>query len=257
MKRPEEYVDKEHPNYVCKLNKSLHGLKQAARCWNLTVDKFLKSEGYNQSPVDPCIYINIEERDGKQCIMIIAVYVDNTVLASNNDEMLESEKAKLNSKFEMEDRGPIHYCLGMLIQHDKEAKVLTISQKAYLEDVLKCFGMFDCKPISTLMEANKKLNKLTDDQEPVDVQRYQAAIGSLTYASIATRPNISSAVGALMARPGPEHWSGVKRIFRYIKGTVNFGMKYVASDQKDIMLNGFSDADWAGDTSTRLFIQIG
>ena len=99
----------------------------------MTVDKFLKSEGYNQSPADPCIYIKIEERDGKQCIMIIAVYVDDTALASNSEEMLESEKAKLNSKFEMEDRGLIHYCLGVLIQHDKEAKVLTISQKAYLE----------------------------------------------------------------------------------------------------------------------------
>ena len=104
------------------------------------------------------------------------------------------------------------------------------------------------------MEANKKFDKLPDDQEPVDVQRYQATIGSLTYASTATRPDISSAVGALsqhMAIPGPEHWSGVKRVFHYIKGTVNYSLKYVASDQKDIMLNGFSDADWAGDTSTR------
>ena len=99
------------------------------------------------------------------------------------------------------------------------------------------------------MEANKKFDKLPDDQEPVDVQRYQATIGSLTYASIATRPDISSAVGVLsqdMARPGPEHWSGLKRVFRYIKG-----LKYVASDQKDIMLNGLSDADWGGDTSAR------
>ena len=78
--------------------------------------------------------------------------------------------------------------------------------------------MFDCKPISTPMEANKKFDKLPDDQEPVDVQRYQATIGSLTYASIATRPDISSAVGVLsqdMARPGPEHWSGVNLVFRH------------------------------------------
>ena len=91
MKQPEKYVNKEHLNYVCKLNKSLYGLKQATLRCNLTVDKFLKSEGYNQSPADECIYIKLEERDGKQCIMIIAVYVNNTVLASNNDEMLESE----------------------------------------------------------------------------------------------------------------------------------------------------------------------
>ena len=61
MKQPEEYVNKEHPNYVCKLNKSLYGLEQAAWCWNLTVDKFLKSEGYNQSPADHVYILRLKK----------------------------------------------------------------------------------------------------------------------------------------------------------------------------------------------------
>ena len=125
------------------------------------------------------------------------MYVDDTILASNNDEMLKSEKAKLSAGFEMEDQGPIHYCLGMSVKRDNKAKVLSISQKAYLENVLQRFGMYDCKPVSAPMEPGKKYDKLPDDQDPVDIQRYQAATGSLTYASISTRSDISSAVGAL------------------------------------------------------------
>ena len=86
----------------------------------------------------------------------------------------------------MEDQRPIHYCLGMSVKHENEAKVLLISQKAYLENVLQWFGMYDCKSESTLMEPGRKYDKLPDDQDSVDMQRYQAAIRSLTYASIAT-----------------------------------------------------------------------
>ena len=152
MRQPEGYVDKDHPELVCKLNKSIYGLKQADRCWNLATDKFLKSSEYTQSTADQCIYSKIEIRDGRECLMILAVYVDDTILASNDDEMLKSGKAKLSAGFEIEDQGPIHYCLGMSVKHDNEAKVLSISQKAYLENVLLQFGMYDCKPVSTPME---------------------------------------------------------------------------------------------------------
>ena len=108
--------------------------------------------------------------------MILAVYVDDTILASNDDEMLKSEKAKLSARFEMEDQGPIHYCSGMSVKCDNEAKFLSISQKAYLENVLQQFGMYDCKPVSTLIEPGQKYDKSPDDQDLVDIQRYQAAI---------------------------------------------------------------------------------
>ena len=97
----------------------------------------------------------------------------------------------------MDDQGEIHYCLGMSIKRDREAKVLTISQKSYLENILKKFQMFDCKPVATPLEPGRRFKKLSDGEETVNKRQYQAAIGSLIYASVATRPDLSSAVGVL------------------------------------------------------------
>jgi len=147
--------------------------------------------------------------------MNIAVYVDDTILASNDFDYLKEEKLKLSKHFDMDDRGEIHYLLGMCIKRNMNLKVLTIDQTAYLESVLKRFRMEDCQPVSTPMETGKKFEKLDDGEEPIDVTNYQAAIGSLTYASIGTRPDLSAAVGALsqfMSKPGQEHCVGVKRI---------------------------------------------
>ena len=130
MKQPEGYIDKTQPNKVCKLRISIYRLIQSARCWNLTIDHYLKESGYVQSTANPCVYTKIKERNGHKCLMIIAVYVDDTVLASNNIEMLNAERHNLNENFDMEDLGEIHYCLGMSIKRDRAAKITTINQKA-------------------------------------------------------------------------------------------------------------------------------
>ena len=263
--KPEGYVDKERPGMVCKLRKSLYGLKQSARCWNVDMDQFLKALGYVQSSADPCVYSKTEVKDGKKCLMIIALYVDDVVLASNDVQMLKMEKAKLKERFEMEDLGEIHHCLSMSVRRDRAAKELTISQKTYLESVLKRFGMYDCKPVSTPMETGRKYEKLADGGTPMKTREYQAAIGSLTYAAIATRPDLSSAVGVLsqfMSNPGQEHWIGIKRIFLYIKETLDYGLKFEASSDEEFKFCGYADADWAGDVMSRkstigYFFQLG
>ena len=112
--------------------------------------------------------------------------------------------------------------------------------------------MFDCKPVSTPMECNKRFNKATENDNLFDVNIYQSAIGSLLYASIASRPDILFSVGVLsqfMSNPTQEHWSAVKRIFRYIKGTLNYSLQFVSSKANDITL--YSYADWTGDFDTR------
>ena len=197
MKQPEGYVDAKQPHKVFKLNKSIYGLKQSARCLNIAIDQYFKESGYVQCTADPCVYCKTECKDGKYCLIIIAVYVDDTILASNDIAMLTAEKTKLKERFEMEELGEIHHCLGMSIKRDRNAKVLMISQKTYLENVLKRFGMQDCKPVSTPMESTARYEKLADDEKPVNTREYQAIIGSLTYASIATRPDLSVAVGVL------------------------------------------------------------
>ena len=130
MKQPEGYVGAKQPHKVCKLNKSIYGLKQSARCWNIAIDQYVKESGYVQSTADPCVYCKTECKDGKSCLIIIAVYVDDTILASNDIGMLTAEKTKLKERFEMEELGEIHHCLGMSIKRDRNAKALMISQKA-------------------------------------------------------------------------------------------------------------------------------
>ena len=111
--------------------------------------------------------------------------------------------------------------------------------------------MEGCNPVSTPMETAAKFMKRTDDDPPCNKQLYQQAVGCLTYASVTTRPDISSAVGILsqfMSDPSEHHWRGIKRVLRYLKGTLEYGIQFLGSD---VQLIGFADADWAGDLDTR------
>ena len=130
---------------------------------------------------------------------------------------------------------------------------MSVSQQSYTERILKRFGMESCKPIATPLEPGKKFHELSSDDESFDTQTYQQAIGCLTYLSVTTRPDIAAAVGILsqyMSKPSKEHWMGVKRVLRYLKGTINYGIKYSSNkEEKDLV--GYCDSDWAGDIDTR------
>ena len=248
MEQPEGYVDPDRPDFVCKLNKGLYGLKQAARCWNETLDKHLIDSGYVKGSADSCIYIKVQDKS----FVIMAVYVDDIIPVSNDPSLLELEKKAICQRFEMVDNGAIEYFLGMFIRRDRENQILTISQPNYINEVLMRFGMSECKPVATPIEPGVKYEKLGDDEEPFDTQTYQQAIGCLTYISTSTRPDIAAAVGMLskyMSKPGYVHWMGVKRVLRYLRGTYDYGLVFVGNSNDG--LNAFSDSDWAGDVETR------
>ena len=252
MKQPEGYVDMKNQDKVCRLKKSLYGLKQSANCWNKVIHNYLISENYIQNQADPCVYQKNIDVDGKNVILIIALYVDDIIVISNDKELLVVEKLKLRTRFEMEDLGEIKYLLGMTIKRDRANRTLSIDQHQYLKCVLARFGMSQCKPVATPLEPGKKFEKLPDDEEPVNLREFQAAVGSLIYASVATRPDIAAAVGVLsqyMSHPSHDHWCGIKRVLRYISGTVDYGLCYKYTD--DLKLCGYSDADWGGDVNSR------
>ena len=199
MSQPEGFIDPNRPNYVCKLNKSIYGLKQPAICWNSTLHEFITSSGYRRSAADECIYIKqTKNSNGKISFVILAVYVDDMLPVSNDIDFLNAEKKSLCDRFEMTDQGEVHYILGMSIKRDRQNRTMYISQQNYVEGILKRFGMEDCKPISTPMENFAKFHKLSDEDKPFDTQIYQQAIGCLTYLSTAPRPDISVAVNALL-----------------------------------------------------------
>ena len=193
-----------------------------------------------------------EEANGHISYVILVVYVDDIFPVSNDPAMLKSEKAALCGRFEMIDQGEIHYLPGLSIKRDRESRTLTISQPNHTEKVLRKFGMENCKPVSTPLEPGRKLQQLSSSDESVDIQTYQQAIGCLTYVSTATRPDIAAAVGVLsqyMSKPSKDHWMGVKRVLRYLIGTLNYGLKFsVHGEQTE--LNGYSDAD-STDVDTR------
>ena len=253
MSQPEGFVDPGRPNHVYKLKKSIYGLKQSARCWNTTLDEYLKSVGYHKSNADGYIYVkSVKEANDRISFVILGVYVDDTIPVLNNPALLKAEKAALCERFEMVDLGEIHYLLGMSIKRDRECRTLTISQSNYVEKVLRKFGMENCKPVSTPLEPGRKFQQLSQDDEPFDVQTYQQAIGCLNYISKVTRPDIAAAVGVLsqyMSRPSKDHWIGVKRVLRYLKGTLMYGLKFSAHEEEPELL-GYSDADWEGDVDT-------
>ena len=225
MAQPNGFIDEDKPDHVCKLQRSIYGLKQAARCWNLAMDKFLKSSGYKCSGADSCLYTKLrKEESGKISFVILALYVDDILLISNQPGLLKNEKQLLADRFDIVDQGEVHYILGMCIKRNREKRLLSISQPKYLEQILKRFQMDKCKAVSTPLEPGKRFEKLSENETAVDTQKYQMIVGCLTYVSTATRPDIAASVGILsqfMSRPGRQHWEGIKRVLRYLKGTVD------------------------------------
>ena len=185
-------------------------------------------------------------------MMFIGVYVDDIILAAKNEKQLKQVKEKLSSKFDIKDLGELKYFLGMKIEQNEEAGSIWIGQPAYIENLLKRLGMQDSKPTSTPADVSLKLQPATSQTEPVNQAEYQSAIGSLMYLAVSTRPDIAFAVNSLArfnSNPQKDHWTALKRVLRYLKGTINIGILY-KQDGSDKCI-GYSDADWAGDTSDR------
>ena len=148
--------------------------------------------------------------------------------------------------------GKLHHFLGMKVVQDQETGSVWIGQKSYLENILRSFGMENCKAIHTPVDASTKLMKAVDNDTDVDQKLYQSAVGSLLYLSLATRPDITFAVSNVAkfcAKPSKQHWTAVKRIFHYLKGTQHYGLLYKKGNSDNC--SGFSDADWGGDLDDR------
>ena len=250
MKQPEGFVQEGKEKWVCKLKRSLYGLKQSARCWNAELDGQLKKMKFTQSSHDPCIY----SRFSNSKVFIIAVYVDDIILIGDSEEDIAHAKESLSRRFDVEDMGRIHYFLGVKVIQDQNLGSIWIGQSSFIVQLLKRFGMEESKAVDTPFDVSTKLVKRgssENDNDDVDKQMYQSAVGSLLYLSTRTRPDIAFAVGMcarFSAAPTTQHWTAVKRILRYLKGTLNLGLVYKSDDNE---LVAYSDADWAGDLNDR------
>ncbi|GBE86218.1 Retrovirus-related Pol polyprotein from transposon TNT 1-94 [Sparassis crispa] len=188
---------------VWKLNKALYGLKQAGREWYKKIRAEFEALGFTRCHSDHSVFYKND--DG--ILLIIAIYVDDMLILSDNLTAVTTLKEDLKSRFEMTDLGEARWLLGMEIARDRPCCVLELSQHQYVEKCLAQHGMADCRPVSTPMAQNQKLVKLSEAE--INPKPYQSALGSLMYAMIGTRPDLAFTVGALSqhaATPGKEHW---------------------------------------------------
>jgi hypothetical protein len=249
MRQPEGFIEPGKEHLVCRLKRSIYGLKQAPRCWNHVLDGQLKKMGFNQGSSDPCLYVCL---DSEGVTFLVAVYVDDIVLGGKSETKMNAVKEELSQNFEMKDLGPLHHFLGAKVIQDQVAGVIWIGQPSFTEKILRKFDMYDCKPVSTPVNPDVKLVSGENSNDPCKQKLYQAVVGSLLYLSTKTRPDIAYAVSSVArfcANPTKEHWTAVKRILRYLKGTSSLGLLYRESTPAE--LAGYSDADWAGDVGDR------
>eukprot|EP00253_Pinus_taeda_P002408 PITA_02408 len=164
-------------------------------------------------------------------------------LVRNSTKLFQRFKSHMVAEFEMIDLGELHYFLGIEVWQKEDG--IFMSQAKYTWDILKKFRMLSCKPATTPLEVGLKSYR-HDDSNSVDVTLYHQLVGSLIYLTT-TRPNISFAVSMVsrfMAKPKELHWKVVKRILRYLRGTVGYGLVYRSIE--DFRLIGYADSDWAG-----------
>jgi len=249
MQQPEGFVelDENGEPFVCLLHKSLYGLKQSPRNWNFHLHEWLMEQGWTQSQADAGVYVFNEGE------YVLVLYVDDIIVGGPKLSWINEFKADIQKQFKIKDLGPVSWCLGMEVCRDRLAKTIELTQKKYISDMLQQYNMTDCKPVSTPMALGTMVAASGETLE--DIKPYQSLVGSLLYAAVATKPDIAQVVGKLarmMSKPEQQHWELAKRVLRYLKGTAELGLRFSggAVDQANV-LYGYSDADWAGDPSSR------
>lgn len=243
MIQPEKFVDKNHPQKVCKLKKALYGLKQAGREWNVKLDSVLCGIGFKRCKADTCVYtMNINNE-----INLVAVYVDDIMFACSSREMLHQIKYQIGLEFDVIDKGPIDHFLGMEVSMNTNNQIC-IGQQQFIRKLLEDFDMVNTRKCNTPLVPGQKFKRCIDCSscDKTDIKQYQSLIGSLMYLGISTRPDIIHSISKLAqfnANPHMEHIVAAKHVLRYLSNTINFKICYRKTGEP---LKAFADADWAG-----------
>ncbi|KAK8710039.1 hypothetical protein V6N13_145383 [Hibiscus sabdariffa] len=231
-------------NKVCKLNRSLYGLKQSPRAWFEKFTTVILQHGFSQSLTDHTLFFKMDE-NGQRTILL--VYVDDIILTGDDTKEIVHIKGVLRQMFETKDLGQLRYFLGMEVARSKAG--IVINQRKYVLDLLKDTGLLGCKPVDTPMDANISFNPTSTPC--ANKERFQNIVGKLLYLSH-TRPDITFAVNVLsqhMHQPSVEHMQATLRVLKYLKGTPGHGLIFRKSLDRSVKL--YTDSSWAGSLTHR------
>jgi len=274
MELPDGYKEGRE-GMVCKLNKSLYGLKQSPRNWYLLFRNFImKDLGLKATVSDPCLFFK-RSRTGR--LMLIFLFVDDLQCSYHRADQAEWDelKAKLIQRFDTKDLGESKWILGMRISRDRKARTIMLDQELYVTKALEKYGLAECKPVATPEVVGHRnvadgSSQTAGDQplKATEQQRFMEITGTLMYASISTRPDISHAVHRLasnMQAPTRQHMADAERCLRYLAGTKDVGLIFGSRSEPTSVLAGdsrgrsllqvdvcaYADADWANDKADR------
>ncbi|GJX06814.1 retrotransposon protein, putative, ty1-copia subclass [Tanacetum coccineum] len=223
MVQPEGFVDPNHPRKVCKLQRSIYGLKQASRSLNKRFDVKIKRFGFSQNLDEPCVY---QKASGSNVAFLI-LYVDDIIIMGNHIPSLQSVKDYLGKCFSIKDLGEAAFILGIKFYRDRSKRLIGLGQNAYMDKILKRYRMDNSKRDHIPMQERLDLNKTQGASTPEEVKRvqnvpYASAVGSIMYAIRCTRPDVAFAqniTSHFQQNPGECHWTTVKNILKYLRKT--------------------------------------
>ena len=241
-------------NGVYKLLKSLYGLKQAPRCWNNMLNQYLIDEKFERLEADPCLYVKVltinENGIVKTQFMIVAIYVDDLIIAASTKNLITNIEAIFEKKFKMKKLNRIKHLLGMGILHDKQTNTIFISQEQYISTMVDKISKYRLSEYSTSMDAKKIYSKLqcpkVDTPEALKMRTlpYRELIGTLLWISNGTRPDITYSVTTLArfsSNPAFEHWQAALRVLGYLNHTKHHCIKYTQQlNYSTIVSRGYS-----------------
>jgi hypothetical protein len=235
MIQPSGFEDPKNAGKVCKFLKSICGLKQASRSWNLRFDEEVKKFGFVRCEEEPCVY----RKTSGSAIAFLILYVDDILLIGNDIPMLQQAKSSLKKVFSMKDLGEAVYILGIKIYRDRSKRLIGLSQSTYIDKVLNRFSMQDSKKGFLPMNHGAQLSKTqcpstTDERSIMSRVPYASAIGSIMYAMLCTRPDVSYALSVTsryQADPGLEHWNAAKNILKYLRRTKDMFLVYGSNSE--------------------------
>jgi len=244
VKQPKEFQDHHHPHHVFKLKKALYGLKQAPRAWYERLTTYLLAKGFTRGQVDRTLFI----RNQGTHKHIAQIYVDDSIFGVTLDSLAHEFSKEMKQEFEMSMIGELNYFLGLQVKQTVEG--IFISQSKYAKDLVKRFGLNGKSRARTPMSTSVKISSDLAGK-PVDPSLYRSMIGSLLYLTT-SRPDIAFSVGVcarFQANPKESHLTTVERIIRYVNDTLRYGIWY--SRETNLVVAGYSDADWAGNADDR------
>jgi hypothetical protein len=219
--QPPGFVSPGKEGKVLRLRKALYGPRQAPRAWKAKLDSTLKGMGFTPSPHEAAIY----RRGNGGSALLVGVYVDDLVITDAKDAEVAAFKEVMKTTFQMSDLGHLSFYLGIEVHQGDSG--ITLCQTAYTKRIVELAGLTDCNPALTPMEERLKLSRDSTTEE-VEATQYRRIVGSLRYL-VHTRPDLAYSVdyvSRFLQRPTTEHEHAVKRIIRYVPGTLDHCLYY-------------------------------